>query len=1609
MRTKIVMMFAFLFTATLLMAKDNILLVNYGPGQSIREGDDDFRQIVFFMINEKFTDSLYVRIFDIDCGGDFDLNFGSWNTETRFELYGGAGAFSSPTLKNAKPDDEDIAAGKSLASMVLGENRELNNSWYNFAHISPLDGEKIGDAYYLKLVVQGVRGDDANAFDVNLSTSANANDSVEEFSMFSYSPTFRLRKDENVASINFFVPEEVKSINVHNFDLAGASVQLVTAFRSNLPVRSSGQGEWVKSSSNLESIETGRECALALGQGNESPNDVSLYITDDQNRILPIHLPIYLKKLNQRPMIRKTLIALSDCQSIVFDAKSSVDADGDFLEFYWELGDGSTATGSRIVHRYDEQKTYQALLIVSDNSGEVGNSSFERFQVKVNKPPLAQAGQDLITAPNRMVTFDGSASTDQDGRLVLYSWDFGDGSTASGVSTSHNYINPGTYRATLRVDDDSDSPCNYATDDVKVWVNAAPLPIAGEDMKGSVGQPIVFNGERSSDSDGEIVVYNWDFGDLNRGIGKIVQHRYTAPGKYRVRLSVTDNASVSNSTQTDELSVFINAPAVAKAGNDCKGAIEEILLFDAGNSYDTDGTLISYNWDFGDGVRSPGKQISHAFQKSGVYNVILTVQDDSETDSDTSSDTLRVFINEPPVADAGQDQLLTMSEIAFSAANSYDLDGEIINYEWNYGDGLSGTGIAPIHVYREPGSYHVKLTVTDDSGTKNNQSSDVLNIVINEKPIADAGPDLMSAIGGLVSFDGTGSRDADGTIAEYRWDFGDGGSAIGPSVSHQYPKPGIYAARLSVKDNTGHEQAIDFDETIVVVNSQPVADGGPDILVAPEVTVVFDGSRSYDQDKDSLSFQWQFSDGKNPATTVITRRSFAMPGIYEGILTVADNTNLDNSMARDTVTVRINSAPISNAGKNIYSCEKTLLLDGSASVDPDGDPLTFTWNFGDGSKDGYGMQVLHKYDSGGTYPVILSVNDGHGLKNSLHSSSIIVTINDPPVADAGENETYCSGEVIIFNASNSRDPENGLLKYHWDFGDGSTAEGLNPTKIYKDDGVYRVVLTVQDDSGLPCNTDIVTKSIQIIESPVAIAGPDQDVCTSTPVLFDGTASRDFDGVVNNYFWDFGDGTTGGGATPTHSYKKAGVYRVVLTITGDLRGDCDNSDTDELLVTVHNAPLAQFSCVSVTPVKRPVAFDASSSVSDDDEILDYIWDFGDGSGGDGKIVSHNYQNSGDYLVKLTIRTSATTICNSSIAQKLITVNDRPIAEAGPDQLVGINQVFTLDGTGSHDHDGAVVSSSWQVGSTKISSGIITRHRISQVGRHPIVLTVLDNTLAENNSATDTVWVTVNDPVVPIITANRIACSGEMVTFSAGESKKLDGKNVTCQWYFGDGQTAQGMQVSHQYTKSGRYNVTLVMDDGLMLDNSQTDTSMTIIINHPPVADAGGDRLTCPGQELVFDATKSYDLDETNWKVEWDFGDGHRSVEKVVRHVYKKSGRYSVRLRIIDNSGVACSSGDDLITVVVNSAPVAIAGADRKVFYGGAHDAVLFDATGSTDPDGDGLVYEWDFGDGTQYNGAKLYHTYAKPGIYFVKLFVDDGRKTQCSVSQDEVKIEVIRRE
>ena len=176
------------------------------------------------------------------------------------------------------------------------------------------------------------------------------------------------------------------------------------------------------------------------------------------------------------------------------------------------------------------------------------------------------------------------------------------------------------------------------------------------------------------------------------------------------------------------------SPTASFTANPTSGTAPLAVSFNASNSSDSDGTIISYAWDFKDGSTGSGETISHTFSSAGSYNVELTVTDnEGATDSSTKIMTVTETANQLPTASftAVPTSGIAPLEVAFNASNSSDSDGSIINYVWNFKDGNTGTGQTINHTFSSTGSYNVELTVTDNEGATDSTTK---TITVTETP-----------------------------------------------------------------------------------------------------------------------------------------------------------------------------------------------------------------------------------------------------------------------------------------------------------------------------------------------------------------------------------------------------------------------------------------------------------------------------------------------------------------------------------------------------------------------------------------------------------------------------------------------------------------------------------------------------------------------------------------------------------------------------------------------------------------------------------------------------------------------------------------------------------
>ncbi len=433
------------------------------------------------------------------------------------------------------------------------------------------------------------------------------------------------------------------------------------------------------------------------------------------------------------------------------------------------------------------------------------NSAIEEIRVRgENVPPVAQfTFSPLEPTVDDVVQFTDQ-SHDPDGKISKWSWDFGDGAESALRNPSHQYAEPGIYTVELTVTD-NDGATATAGAELEVTEENFP-PVADFSyfpLQPTTAEEVQFT-DQSSDPDGEVVRWLWKFGDGAMSEVQTPSHRYVDDGSYTVSLTVTDDRGATAET-SQPVAVANVAPTAAFSISPAEAYTGDPITFDASDSSDPDGEIVKYEWDFaGDGEfeeSTSSTRITHSFVDDGTYIVKLRVSDD---DGDTAEATGTIVIeNRAPEAgfEFKPEEPTDIDVIQFTDL-SRDPDGQIVEWLWDFGDGATSGKQNPAHRYQDDGAYVVKLTVTDDDGAAASTLRSVR--VSNVAPTAEFSfaPEEPS-VEDPVQFTDL-SRDPDGYIVYWGWDFGDGTQLTGePSPAHQYGEPGTYTVVLTVIDEQG--------------------------------------------------------------------------------------------------------------------------------------------------------------------------------------------------------------------------------------------------------------------------------------------------------------------------------------------------------------------------------------------------------------------------------------------------------------------------------------------------------------------------------------------------------------------------------------------------------------------------------------------------------------------------------------------------------------------------------------------------------------------------------------------------------------------------------------
>ncbi|RLB58690.1 MAG: hypothetical protein DRI34_04105 [Deltaproteobacteria bacterium] len=398
---------------------------------------------------------------------------------------------------------------------------------------------------------------------------------------------------------------------------------------------------------------------------------------------------------------------------------------------------------------------------------------------------------------------------------------------------------------------------------------------------------------------------------------------------------------------------------------------------------------------------------------------------------------------------------------------------EPLTFSWDFGDGNTSSEQNPSHTFEQAGEYTISCTASDADGKTASASTTLLVYAPLEVQVTADPAEGLAPL--LVKFSSTASGGK--PPYTYLWDFGDGASGEGAATSHLFIITGLFEVTLTVSDSLGNSAsgsssvAVADDHTPVAsITASPTA--GPAPLEVQFAGNVVGGDAPY-------TFSWDFGDGEG-ADIQNPLHLFAQPGSYNVILVVADGDG-DESSATATIEVVPDSQPQVSIQASPLSGLAPLTVQFSSAVSGGNQPLSYSWDFGDGSSSSE-PQPSHLYAQDGDYTAVLTVSDADGDSATAQVDITAIAPETPVVTVAAAPETGPAPLAVSFSCTVTGG--SAPYTYLWDFGDGTQSTLQNPGHTYTQIGDYQASCTAIDQFGQSGQGSITVSAQDPNQAPV---------------------------------------------------------------------------------------------------------------------------------------------------------------------------------------------------------------------------------------------------------------------------------------------------------------------------------------------------------------------------------------------------------------------------------------------------------------------------------------------------------------------------------------------
>jgi gliding motility-associated-like protein len=668
------------------------------------------------------------------------------------------------------------------------------------------------------------------------------------------------------------------------------------------------------------------------------------------------------------PVASFTVVPQLQCtnQNVVFNSTSTTDGTHPITNYLWRFGDGNSINGNNAIvqNAYANPSSYLPKLIVTDSYGCV-DSTLGGVVVDIIESRLGFTVTDSLSCPGGVIQFNNTSA----GNNLSYTWDFGDGGSATVPNPQHSYAAPGVY--TVKLIGRESIGCLDSL--IKTRYITVDNPVADFTVSDTftICPPLQVQFSNRSTYFRSLV---WDFGDGNTSTNENPSYSYAIPGTYNISLTVTSPGGCTD-VKTGVIKVLSNTSG-SLTYSPLSGCfpVTSNFIVSANNR-------VQYLWDFGDGntLFTSDSTLPYKYEFPGFYVPKVILQDEEGCLTPLiGRDTIKIF---GAKAEFGLDKTVLCNNGTIQFRDSSITSDIISNITWNFGDGNSVSGIKnPVHTYTATGAYTVRLTVSTLNNCTNSKDT-VVKVV--PSPQVNISGNLAYCAPASINLNGNWLN-PDTSSMNWAWKIDTVVARTQNLTSLILNNPNTYTTWFVATNSSG---CADSSSAVITVNQVPSVDAGKDstICLGNSLVLLPSGANNYLW---TPAINLSCTNCENPSASPTDKIKYYVTG-----------TSLENCSNTDSVTITVLKPFTITATGNDTICINQSVQLNARTAD------SYLWTPSTGLSN---ASIANPVAS----PLVTTTYTVTGFDQYRcfsSSADVTITVYEPPVINAGRDTTINAG------------------------------------------------------------------------------------------------------------------------------------------------------------------------------------------------------------------------------------------------------------------------------------------------------------------------------------------------------------------------------------------------------------------------------------------------------------------------------------------------------------------------------------------------------------------------------------------------------------------------